>query len=99
MVERISREELVRLYNIEIDFFDSLEESGLLKTENENEIKYLRYEELPAFERFTTWHYDLEVNIPGLEMLHHLLEKVEELREENRKLLRFTNSIPNTDSH
>lgn len=99
MVERISREELVRLYNIEIDFFDSLEESGLLKTENENEIKYLRSEELPAFERFTTWHYDLEVNIPGLEMLHHLLEKVEELREENRKLLRFTNSIPNTDSH
>ncbi|WP_027377142.1 chaperone modulator CbpM [Kaistella palustris] len=92
MVERISREELVRIYNIEIAFFDSLEESGLLHTENENDIKYLRYEELPAFERFANWHYDLEVNLPGLEVLHHLLEKMEELRAENRRLLHFSRS-------
>ena len=53
MIERISREELVKIYNIELTFFDSLEESGLVKTETENDVKYLLYEELPAFERFT----------------------------------------------
>ncbi|MGZ5272796.1 MAG: chaperone modulator CbpM, partial [Kaistella sp.] len=46
MTDRISREELVRIYNIEITFFDSLEESGLLKTQTENEVKYLLYDEL-----------------------------------------------------
>ena len=86
MIERISREELVKIYNIEITFFDSLEESGLVKTETENDVKYLLYEELPAFERFTNWHYDLDVNLPGLEVINHLLSLLEELRRENRRL-------------
>ena len=86
MIERISREELVKIYNIELAFFDSLEESGLVKTETENDVKYLLYEELPAFERFTNWHYDLDVNLPGLEVINHLLSKLEELRRENRRL-------------
>lgn len=93
MNERISREELVKIYNIEITFFDSLEECGLLKTETENEIKYLLYEHLPAFERFANWHYDLEVNIPGIEMIHGLLEKLEKTKAENKALLQKLNAI------
>ncbi|WP_297985681.1 chaperone modulator CbpM [uncultured Chryseobacterium sp.] len=93
MSERISREELVKIYNIEITFFDSLEESGLLKTETENEIKYLLYEELPAFERFANWHYDLDVNIPGIEMIQNLLHKLEKIQLENRTLLQKLNAI------
>ena len=93
MSERISREELVKIYNIEITFFDSLEESGLLKTETENDIKYLLYEELPAFERFANWHYDLDVNIPGIEMIQNLLHKLERIQLENRTLLQKLNAI------
>ena len=89
MSDRISREELVKLYNIEISFFDSLEEAGLVKTLQDNEVKYLLYEELPAFEKFTNWHYDLEINLPGLEVIHRLLNKLEKLQEDNRKLSRF----------
>ena len=84
MSDRISREELVRIYNIEVTFFDSLEEAGLLKIETENETKYLQYDELSTFEKFTNWHYDLEVNLAGLEVISHLLNKIERLREENR---------------
>ncbi len=86
MSQRISREELVTLYNIEITFFDELEESGLLKTETEDEVKYLYYDDLPAFERFVNWHYDLEVNLPGLEVISHLLEQIEMLQAERRNL-------------
>ena len=87
MSERISREELVKIYNIEITFFDSLEEAGLLKTVTENEVKYLLYDELELFERFANWHYDLDVNLPGVEVIHHLLQKMEKLTAENRRLL------------
>lgn len=83
MSDRISREDLVRIYNIEVTFFDSLEEAGLLKIETENEIKYLQYDELSTFEKFTNWHYDLEVNLAGLEVISHLLRKIERLREES----------------
>lgn len=93
MTDRISREELVKIYDIEITFFDSLEESGLLKTQTENEVKYLLYDELEVFERFANWHYDLEVNLPGVEIIHHLLQKMERLKDENRRLTQMYSDI------
>ena len=33
MEERISKEEIIRLYNIEISFFNDLVSSGLIQTE------------------------------------------------------------------
>ena len=91
MSNRISREELVEIYGIEINFFNALQDSGLVKTESENHITYLLFEELPAFEKFTNWHYDLEVNLAGLEILNHLLQKIDDLQAENRRLNRTVN--------
>ncbi|GAA5085503.1 hypothetical protein GCM10023210_06400 [Chryseobacterium ginsengisoli] len=87
MSEKISREELVKIYNIEITFFDELVDSGLLNIQTENEIRYLMYEDLPIFERFTNWHYDLEINLPGLEVIHEMLQKMENLKQRNRELM------------
>ena len=86
MSDRISREDLVKLYNVEVHFFDDLAASGLISTHTEGEIHYLNYEELPAFERFSNWHYDLDVNLPGLEVISELLKKIEALQAENRRL-------------
>lgn len=80
MKDRISREDIVRLYNIEITFFDDLESSGLIETEVIDNTTYLHYDQLSAFERFTNWHYDLEVNMAGLEIIHRLLQQIKELK-------------------
>ena len=93
MSERISREELVQIYNIEITFFDELVDSGLLNIETDNEIRYLMYEDLPTFERFTNWHYDLEINLPGLEVIHNMLQKMENLNQINRELIQKLSAI------
>ncbi|WEK71554.1 MAG: chaperone modulator CbpM [Candidatus Chryseobacterium colombiense] len=93
MSERISREELVKIYNIEITFFDELVDSGLLTIQTENEIRYLRYEDLPSFERFANWHYDLEINLPGLEVIHDMLKKMEDLKHRNRELMNKLSAI------
>ncbi|WP_312088691.1 chaperone modulator CbpM [Chryseobacterium sp.] len=87
MNERISREELVKIYNIEITFFDELVDSGLINIQTENEVRYLLYEDLPSFEKFTNWHYDLDINLPGLEVIHNMLQKMEDLKQKNRELL------------
>ncbi len=87
MNERISREELVRIYNVEITFFDSLEEAGLLKTETENNIKYLMFDELSNFEKLTNWHYDLEINLAGLEVINNLLQKIKMLQATSQKII------------
>lgn len=93
MSERISREELVKIYNIEITFFDELVDSGLLNIQTENEIRYLMYEDLPSFERFANWHYDLEINLPGLEVIHDMLQKMEYLKRRNRELMSKLSAI------
>jgi len=93
MSERISREELVQIYNIEITFFDELVDSGLLNIETENEIHYLMYEDLPTFERFTNWHYDLEINLPGLEVINSMLQKMKNLNQINRELMQKLSAI------
>ncbi|WP_411811039.1 chaperone modulator CbpM [Chryseobacterium scophthalmum] len=93
MNERISREELVQIYNIEITFFDELVDSGLLNIETDNEIRYLMYEDLPTFERFTNWHYDLEINLPGLEVINSMLQKMKNLNQINRELMQKLSAI------
>ncbi|WP_265129864.1 chaperone modulator CbpM [Chryseobacterium oranimense] len=93
MSERISREELVKIYNIEITFFDELVDVGLLNVETENEIRYLLYDDLPVFERFTNWHYDLEINLPGLEVINDMLLRIKNLKKENRDLMNKLSAI------
>ncbi len=86
MNERISIEEVIRLYKIDYSFLDQLIDSELLHPETDNSVQYIIYEELPHLERFANWHYDLEVNLPGIEIIHKLLKQIEELRTENRRL-------------
>lgn len=93
MNERISREEIVKLYKIEVQFFNDLVDCGLLRTHQENEVHYLLYDELPVLERFANWHYDLEVNIPGLEIIHELLQKLEQAQREKLSLLQKLNAV------
>lgn len=93
MNERISREELVKIYKVEITFFDELVNSGLLNVQTENETRYLMYEDLPYFERFANWHYDLEINLPGLEVIHEMLKKMNDLRQKNRELMNKLSAI------
>ena len=87
MNERISLEEIIRLYKIDYTFLDQLIDSELLHPQTENSIRYIIYEELPHLERFANWYYDLDVNLPGIEIIHKLLNQMEELRNENRRLL------------
>lgn len=89
MQDKISTIDVVKHYKIEINFLDSLEEYGLLKTFEEEKIKYIYYEDLPILERFSNWHYDLEVNLPGLEIINNLLNKIDFLLKENRNLDQF----------
>ena len=80
MKDRISREDIVRLYNVGVACCGDGASSGRIQTGVINKTTYLHYDQLSDFERFTHWHYDLEVNMAGLEIIHHLLQQIEELR-------------------
>lgn len=79
-MERISREECVRVYKIDLAFFNELEEAGLIETVKEENTVYLHYNKLAHFEKLVTWHYDLGINIPGLEVICQLLDRIERMQ-------------------
>ncbi len=87
MIQRISRTECVALYKIEIHFFDALADAGLIVVEQENEEFYVDYEELNMLERYANLHYDLDINVAGIEVIARLLNNVKALQEENRILM------------
>ena len=93
MSERISREELVKIYNIEITFFDELVDYGLLNVQIENNVHYLMYEDLQDLEKFANWHYDLDINLPGLEVIYHMLKKLDTMKKRNRELMNKLSAI------
>lgn len=79
----------------EIKFIDTLNEYGLLHIIIEQEEKYIEEDQLKDLERFSDWYYDLDVNPAGIEVAHHLIQKVEALQHE---LYRLKNQLKSWDS-
>ena len=42
--------------------------------------------ELPNVERYSRMYYDLSINMEGIDAIHHLLERMEDMRHEMRSL-------------
>jgi len=78
----ISLQKVCTLYNIEVTFVHSLRDYGLIElVENEDE-DFIHQDLLPEIERMTHLHYDLNINIEGIDAISHLLRRVEELQQE-----------------
>ena len=77
-------------HQIEISFLHSLSDYGLIEiTPVENEI-YLHPEDVMRVEKLVRLHYDLHINLEGVDAIHHLLEQMENLQEE---MLRLKNRL------
>ena len=69
-------------YNIEFSFMDSLYEMGLIKMKKIEESRYIYTEQIQTIEKMMRLHYDLEINLEGIEAISHLLQRVDSLQEE-----------------
>jgi hypothetical protein len=73
-------------YNIEQEFLISLEDCGIVVFNLEGEQRYIREEQLDELERYIHFHYDLNINIEGIDAIRHLLQKVHQLDAQVRQL-------------
>jgi hypothetical protein len=69
-------------HNIELSFIDSLREYGLVETILIEEKVYLPVSQLGHLEKIVRLHFDLEINLEGIETIAHLLEKVNTLQDQ-----------------
>jgi sensor c-di-GMP phosphodiesterase-like protein len=85
--ELILLTDFIRSTEAEIEFIDLLEEEGLIQLIEREQTKYIQIEQLADLETFTRLHYDLYINIEGIDVIRNLLLRMREMETE-LKLLR-----------
>ncbi|MFD0976795.1 chaperone modulator CbpM [Salinimicrobium gaetbulicola] len=73
-------------HNVQYSFINSLNEFGLLEIQVIEENEYIDPEQVRELERMMRLHYDLEINLQGIDAIRNLLNRVSELQDEVRIL-------------
>ena len=73
-------------HSIELSFVESLQQYGLVEITRIQEERYFKESQLEELEKFVRLHYDLDINIEGIEAISHLLKKIQEMQERNMQL-------------
>ena len=68
--------------HLEPSFIEMLEEGGLINVRTEAGKHYLLVSELPNVERYSRMYYDLSINMEGIDAIHHMLERMDDMRRE-----------------
>lgn len=71
---------------IEPSFIISLEEGGLIEIQVIQGEKYLPVSQLQDLERYIHLHYDLSINIEGIDAIRHILNRMTDLQGEVTRL-------------
>ena len=80
--ELIAVEAYCTYHGAEPAFIDALELSGLLSVKVLDEGRFIAYEQLQQLECYTRWYYDMDINVPGIDALNNLLDKVKQMQQE-----------------
>jgi hypothetical protein len=84
--EMIPLETFCTYYQVERSFVETLESYGLVSISSREEQRFILMEEVVELEKFSRLYYDLNINVPGIDALKHLLEKLKELQQETENL-------------
>jgi hypothetical protein len=73
-------------HKVEISFVRELDQLGIIHLYEVEQQYFLDPEELPQADKLASLHTDLGINPEGLDVIHHLLSQMEEMRRELSRL-------------
>lgn len=74
--------DIYKHYNAEPEFINSLKEYELIEITIIEETEFIHYEQLQRLEKLVHLHYDLDINLEGIDVINHLLERIEAMQGE-----------------
>ncbi|MGZ6539755.1 MAG: chaperone modulator CbpM, partial [Bacteroidia bacterium] len=77
MENLISANEFCINHKIEISFISSLQEYGLIEVTTIQDTFYIDPEQLQKLESFLRMHYEMDINMEGIEAIAHLLQRTQ----------------------
>ena len=84
--EVISLEIFCSYYQVDQIFLETLEEHGLISISYRENKKFILKEDMAELEKYSRMYYELSINVPGIDALRHMLEKIKELQQETENL-------------
>ena len=75
-------EQICTHHNIETSFVDALQAFGLIEVVVLENNRYLSNEQLRDLEKMMRLHYDLDINMEGIDVISHLLKRIDSLQQE-----------------
>ena len=78
--------EFCEYHHIDITFIRSLNDYGLLEISTIEGTVFIHPDSLQQVEQFMRLHYDLDINLAGIDAITHLLQQMEQLHNEIRLL-------------
>lgn len=73
-------------HHIEANFIYSLRDYGLVEVISNEGNEFVSADKLNQLEKIVRLHYDLDVNVEGIDVILHLLQQLEEAEHEVHKL-------------
>ena len=78
----ISTDEFCTHYQVEYSFITSLQQNGLIEITTIDKHSFIDHDHLKNIERLVRLHYDLDINLEGIEAITYLLNKVKNMQDE-----------------
>jgi len=78
----ISLQHLCSYYHAEIAFVQSLQEYGLIEFTTVEEEYFVSEEQVKEVERMIHLHYDLNINVEGIDVIQRLMRRLDDLNKE-----------------
>ena len=69
-------------HQIDYSFVQLVHQNGLIETTKIEQTVYIPEDQLPSLERMVRLHFDMDINIEGIETITHLLERIEQMQQE-----------------
>lgn len=69
-------------HQIEMSFIDSIQALGLISIQVIDDERYINDTDLKELEKIVEFHFDLGINLEGIEVVHQLLIQNDSLRKE-----------------
>jgi hypothetical protein len=84
--ELISVQKVIVHHNLDEQFIESIESFQLIDFIVKDSNKYLHTEQLPILEKIIRLHYDLEVNMQGIDVINNMLDRMDSMHKTIQQL-------------
>lgn len=71
-----------KYHKIEPQFLIELHQNDLVVLHERNQEFFIDEEDFTIVEKYIDFHYNLGINVAGLEVIHHLLNQIETLQKQ-----------------